>query len=463
MTLTGIKLRAYPTDNQKQVLSQWMGCARVIYNAKCSEDHYFRTFLRKSLTLTGHPIPVDQSYSQFKSDETPWLSACPSQILRNSAVIWYQAYQRFFQGLSGRPVAKKKGRKDSIWLTSELFTLEEVEGEWKLLIGTKTRNVGYLSFEAHREFKVPKSLRVSRLRGEYYVSFSYEEDRLLSDPWEQVSDLIIQGEATLKEACSGNDRGVKIPVVSSRGERYDFTPEQKKTIRKKKKQIRKNQKRVARQKKGSKRQEKVKRQIAKDSAKLAHVREDFAHQSSCRLVKGQESILVWEGLRVKDMTKRPAPKVNVQGKYLPNRARAKAGLNEAILDSCWGQLLKNVGYKAKRIGKLVLLVSAYGSSQECVECHHTHPANRVSQSVFKCVGCGYSENADVNASQIIEYRGVKALLEHPKEDWNEISEGIWKISISTRGTRGSAQGGKRQTQKQGADVRSQRSANRVSA
>ena len=36
--LTGIKLRANPTSHQKLVLSQWMGCARSIWNAKVDEE-----------------------------------------------------------------------------------------------------------------------------------------------------------------------------------------------------------------------------------------------------------------------------------------------------------------------------------------------------------------------------------------------------------------------------------------
>ncbi|MEZ1841975.1 helix-turn-helix domain-containing protein [Pseudomonas putida] len=35
--LTGIKLRANPTSHQKLILSQWMGCARSIWNAKVEE------------------------------------------------------------------------------------------------------------------------------------------------------------------------------------------------------------------------------------------------------------------------------------------------------------------------------------------------------------------------------------------------------------------------------------------
>src|SRR5688572_26056871 len=121
MALTGIKFKAYPTGEQKHTLSQWIGCARFIYNAKCDDDKYLRTFLAHSLRLTGQNVPIDQTYSQYKSELSPWLSDCPSQILRNSAVIWYQAYQRFFQGQGGRPKRKRKGGKDSIWITSELF------------------------------------------------------------------------------------------------------------------------------------------------------------------------------------------------------------------------------------------------------------------------------------------------------------------------------------------------------
>lgn len=42
--LTGIKLRANPTSHQKLILSQWMGCARSIWNAKVEEERYYRTY-----------------------------------------------------------------------------------------------------------------------------------------------------------------------------------------------------------------------------------------------------------------------------------------------------------------------------------------------------------------------------------------------------------------------------------
>jgi putative transposase len=83
---------------------------------------------------------------------TPWLFDCPSQILRNSVVNWYQTYGQFMRGECGKP--KKKPFKDgsgSIHLTRELFSFETCEdGNTRLFIGSKRNNIGYLFHMAQR-------------------------------------------------------------------------------------------------------------------------------------------------------------------------------------------------------------------------------------------------------------------------------------------------------------------------
>lgn len=176
--LTGIKLRANPTSDQTLVLSQWMGCARSIWNAKVDEERYYRTFARKYYPI-GTYAPIDQKTSQFKSKElTPWLYKCPSQIIRNSAVNWYQTYQKFMKGACGRPKRKPKTDRGSLYLTREVFRFDRCEdGNLRLFIGTKTNNIGYLSFKAHAKFEIPNSLYVRKERGQYYVSFCYENEK----------------------------------------------------------------------------------------------------------------------------------------------------------------------------------------------------------------------------------------------------------------------------------------------
>jgi putative transposase len=92
MVVTGVKFACYPWAavlvgeklvNQFGTLSPWIGHQRFVYNAKVSEEKYFRTFGNHSLSLTGAEFPSDQQYSQSKDKElTPYLYNVPSQILR---------------------------------------------------------------------------------------------------------------------------------------------------------------------------------------------------------------------------------------------------------------------------------------------------------------------------------------------------------------------------------------------
>ncbi|SQD80387.1 zinc ribbon domain-containing protein [Moritella yayanosii] len=74
-----------------------------------------------------------------------------------------------------------------------------------------------------------------------------------------------------------------------------------------------------------------------------------------------------------------------------------------------------VKYKAKREAMAVFKVSAAYTSQECANCSHIHPTNRTSQSEFKCVSCGHTDNADSNASSVIAKRAINLILDSGTE------------------------------------------------
>src|SRR5206468_12669874 len=141
----------------------------------------------------------------------------------------------------------------------------------KLFIGTKRNNVGHLSFEAHRDFEIPRSITVSRKNDGWFVSFCYEDGAAASrNPIEIIGELAHQGGAVLREVTNGLDRGIVKPLQSATGETYDFTHEQKASIAREQKKIRKNQRRLSRQQKGSKRRERTKKRIGKSHDKLAN-------------------------------------------------------------------------------------------------------------------------------------------------------------------------------------------------
>lgn len=412
--LTGIKLRANPTPHQKQILSQWMGCARVIWNGKVDEEKYHRTYARKYCAIGTYP-PIDQKAAQFKSKElTPWLSDCPSQILRNSAVNWYQTYQKFMKGLCGRPRRKAKTDKGSVYLTRELFNFEHCQdGNIRLFIGTKTNNIGYLSFKAHREFESPNSLYVRKERGQYYVSFCYEQgqpERKLSTNEEHLAFLQCATREYLEEHTIGVDRGVAIPAHAGE-QTYDFADNQKKNMSKADRHIRRLQRKLARQQKGSNRRAKTKHRIAVHHAKKANIRNDFTHKTSRSLVDSSAKIIVFEALRTAMMTRRPKAKQDEQGRFVSNKARQKEGLNKSILNVGWRVIETYTYYKAYSSGKAVFKIPAAYTSQECAKCGHTHPDNRKTQALFVCGSCGNTDNADHNASLVIKKRAINLILD----------------------------------------------------
>lgn len=412
----GFKFRAYPTPQQAHALVQWIGCQRVIYNAKVQEDRYFRSFARKSLTHTGQFAPQDQQYAHFISDETAWLREVPSVILRNGAVRWKQAYARFFKKLGGRPKLQKKTGAQSVWITSELFSFEpqtdKATGEirYRLLIGTKKFPIGEVEFKAHRAFEVPASIIISVDAGRWHVSFSNEMAPLPSK--RDIADgLATLSEADLTEKAVGLDRGIVIPFCGSNGANFDLSVIQKSRIAKRQAAAMRWQRKLSRRVKGGSNRRKAIRRIATLRDYEHRVRHDFAHQTSHSIVADPEiALIVFEALGVQRMTKKAAPKQDENGRWIRNGKAAKAGLNKAILGSAWSKTKTCCDYKAQRAGKLVIEVPAHHTSQECSRCGHIHPGNRPTQADFVCQACGFMANADSNASTNIRNRGVRLIV-----------------------------------------------------
>ncbi|KAA0911348.1 RNA-guided endonuclease TnpB family protein [Pusillimonas sp. ANT_WB101] len=410
----GNRFRCYPTPAQQQKLLRWIGCQRFIYNAKVGEDRYYRKFARKSLSHTGQFAPIDQQYSQFKNPElTPWLADVPSQVLRNGATKWMQAYARYFAGLGGRPVIQTRHGKQSVWLTSELFrfvpTTNPDTGEvtHTLHIGTKKHPIGTLAFIAHCSYTSPSSIHLSVQAGRWHVSFNYDDG--VAEPTDEETAAWLRGFNTpeLTSMTLGLDRGVKTPLAGSNGQQFDFSDIQKKRVAKQIKFKKRWQRRQARRVKGSGRWKKAKQRVARYQRYGADVRRDFCHQTSHALVTDTDyKLFVFEALKVKNMTASAKGSIEAPGKNV----RQKAGLNRSILASGWSQIKLYTQYKARRSGKLSIEVPPHYSSQECSQCGFTHQDNRLSQASFVCQRCYFTENADTNAAKVLVKRGVSLIL-----------------------------------------------------
>jgi len=70
------------------------------------------------------------------------------------------------------------------------------------------------------------------------------------------------------------------------------------------------------------------------------------------------------------------------------------------------QLRSFIEYKAKRVGVRVQVIDGAYTSQQCSACGFVHPNNRPSQAAFRCLACGHTENADLNAARNIAARAA---------------------------------------------------------
>jgi putative transposase len=297
--------------------------------------------------------------------------------------------------------------------------------------------MGYGEFECGEQgFKAPNAVYITKIRDKTKISFAFEDGLVLPTQQEMIDHFCQFSYDVLAKMTAGIDSGVIHPFVMD-NIFFDWNPVVMKRMIRKAIHKKKYQKKFARQiqtqrnngkprKKGEKckpfvkgekvelsnNAKKTKEKIAKLDSYIVDARTDFLHQTSRKIVDSKDlNIFVFEDLKIKNMTKKSKAK-QVNGKWVRNNKKQKSGLNKAILNVGWGRCKTMVKYKAQKLGKLVLVVPPFHSSQECSACHYTSAENRKTQSEFTCIKCGHNENADVNANKVLKHRGITMLVEN---------------------------------------------------
>jgi IS605 OrfB family transposase len=99
------------------------------------------------------------------------------------------------------------------------------------------------------------------------------------------------------------------------------------------------------------------------------------------------------------------------------RSRTTVRKKDRATHHSWAffELRSFIEYKAKRAGVTVIPVNPAYTSRTCPICGCVDKKNRPSQSVFSCIECGFSENADFVAALNIAIRG-RAVVNQPNAD-----------------------------------------------
>jgi putative transposase len=172
--------------------------------------------------------------------------------------------------------------------------------------------------------------------------------------------------------------------------------------RKAQKVLEQRQQALSRKKRGSHRRDKARKAVAKAHRKIARQRKDFQQKAAKKLVERYQ-VLVFEDIQTGNLTRKPKPKQDENGTYLPNGASAKGGLNKSILDAGWSQFVQVCTYKAAWAGRTLIKVDPKFTSQVCSGCGQVRKKD-LSERWHRC-DCGTELDRDVNAAINILERG----------------------------------------------------------
>jgi putative transposase len=157
---------------------------------------------------------------------------------------------------------------------------------------------------------------------------------------------------------------------------------------------------LSRAKRGSNRRRKAAERVAACHRKVRNQCTDFAHKTALALVRNYD-LIAHEALRVANMSRSASGTIENPG----TNVAAKSGLNRSIADAGWSAFLAILTYKAESAGRLVIAVEPANTSRTCAECGHCARENR-SGEAFRCLACGHTAHADVNAAVNILRAGL---------------------------------------------------------
>ena len=382
--LAGRRFRVELTGEQAEYAEQIGAACRAVWNTGLEQRREYR---RRAAWMNYQPQAKE--LAEAKADHR-WLKDVPGHCLQQTLMDLDRACREH----GTFKVHWRSGRR---WAPSFRFpegnkmTLEKLNrGHGRV----KLPKLGWVKFRQTRSLdgETIRSATLTKQGRHWYVSLLVNDG--IDAPRAHVAP----------DTAVGVDRGVVVAVATSAGDLLDrpfvTAGEQRR--------IAVLQRKLSRAAKGSANRAKTRAILAALRERECHRRQDFCQKTAHQLARAN-AVVVLEKLPAKNMTRRakPVPDSNNPGRYLPNRAVAKSGLNKAILSKGWHQFELALTSVSRYTGTRVVKVPAAYTSQRCSACGHVDPKSRESQAVFRCTKCSRpAEHADVNAAKNILTAGL---------------------------------------------------------
>ncbi|MDY3331566.1 MAG: transposase [Pelistega sp.] len=335
------------------------GCVRFISNHALA---WYKKNKENGSKLRFDSRDAMRALEQWKID-FPWLKEYSEQIIKEAIYDLEMAFKHYYAKRLAHPKFKARGLKESFKIR-EGFKIEEHNNRVYL------PEIGWIRYINSRE--LAGSIR--------NITINHKCDKFF------MSVLMMSEKKLVKHSIAevGVDLGVAQFATLSNGSVY--TPLS--VYRKYRHYAEKIEKKLKHKQLNSNNRQKLKDKLAKLHNKIANCRKDFLHKLSDSLTKKYRRIYV-EDLKISKMA--------TTGNLLPvdELKKKKKALNNAIMDQSWYEFRRQLEYKANWRGGRSIKVSPINTSRECPSCHFISSDNRISRSVFKCIKCNYSNNADV--------------------------------------------------------------------
>lgn len=373
-----IKTYTYKLYNNEKYLSKYdeqIAICRFVYNvAKECKDESFK----KGVSVSSYDL--SKQLTDAKKEFT-WLKRVNSQTLQESLERLDNAYKRFFKEFKEGKISKLKQEYVNRCLKNKksinyhkLYNLGKPKWAKKDKFQTLVFKQNVKCTE--KGFKLPGFGEVKVFNKKYGFNGKIRQAKLTKKADGLYLNVIVEVENVVRENQSNSvvslDMGISRFLTSSDGEIVNNPRNLFKSLEK----LRVEQRRLSRKNKKSKNFRRQANIVARVHKKVYDTRLDFLHKVSTKFANDYSKVVI-EDLNILKM---------VNGSPLAKH----------ILDCGWGKFFKLLETKIE-----VIKINPAYSSQECSKCGHTCKENRPTQSIFSCVKCKHTANADDDACVVL--------------------------------------------------------------
>lgn len=375
----GLKIRIYPTEEQKQLINQFIGSSRFVYN---------QTLNFRQLSFKQGKKVKQKDINKFLNDlkakqEYDWLQDMESTSLQQAQRDLDKAYKNFFEKRSGFPKFHSKKKSKESYRCQNVHNkndtirfVEDIQTKKLFLVLPK---LGLVKFKGklRDEMSILNATVEHTKTDKYMVSICYQTDYT---PIENAGCLV------------GLDLGLKQFITDSNGNEINnprFLEKATKKLKKLQRQFSRKQYYKSENAKNSNR-EKARLKLAKGFEKVTNQRNDFLQKLSTQLIN-ENQVIVIEDLNIKGMLK--------------NHKLARS-----ISSASWSKFVNMLEYKANWNGNQIIKVDRFfASSKICNHCGYKKEDLSLSDREWKCPQCGEIIYRDKNTAKNILQEGRKIL------------------------------------------------------